>query len=43
MTIKNSSGASERLVGVGEAPGITDVDLDEELQRTRVFASPTNS
>ncbi len=33
----------ERLVGVGEAPDVPDVELVEELQRTRVIASPTNS
>ncbi len=33
----------ERLAGVEEASDVPDVDLVEELQRTRVFASPTNS
>ncbi len=34
---------SERLIGVVKAPDVPDVDLVEELQRTRVFATPTNS
>ncbi len=33
----------ERLIGVVEAPDVPDVVLVEELQRTRVFATPTNS
>ncbi len=33
----------KRLVGVVKALDVPDVDLAEELQRTRVFATPTNS
>ncbi len=33
----------KRLIGVIEAPDDPDVVLVEELQRTRVFATPTNS
>ncbi len=33
----------ERLVGAEKAPDVPDVDLVEELRRTRVFATPTNS
>ena len=33
----------ECLASVVKAPVVPDVDLVEELQRTRVFATPTNS